>query len=227
MTFNSIRLLAAAAAFALAGTAASAATTTTFNFATGNGTYDAAAKAFTFSSGGLTLVTTGHLLNSDGTIGQLENIGQYSNGLGVTNYKDKSCFLWCTYTDEHYVDSTGSDEVIKFSFSEKVSLTQITFKYVDSSDDFSFSLYDGATLASYDSTIDISGHGYGWYNFGTPTMASTMFGIGAAGSGDEFKVKSITVKWNDVPAIPLPASGLLLIGALGGLGLARKRRKAA
>ena len=52
---------------------------------------------------------TGHLLNSDGTVGSQEKIGQYSNGLGVTNDNEYITILGHTkYTDAHFVDGWGS-----------------------------------------------------------------------------------------------------------------------
>ncbi|WP_281927119.1 VPLPA-CTERM sorting domain-containing protein [Roseibium album] len=50
--------------------------------------------------------------------------------------------------------------------------------------------------------------------------------IGAFDSNDEWKLKSITVDYTPTTPVPLPAGGLLLMGGLGALVIARKFQKA-
>lgn len=76
----------------------------------------------------------------------------------------------------------------------------------------------GTTLVGYLlSTADLAG---GW----TSPFTCPPFG-GDRGCNNPKDVSHISVYSNVVAAIPLPAAGLLLLGALGGLGLVRRRRK--
>ncbi len=54
----------------------------------------------------------------------------------------------------------------------------------------------------------------------------TLAGDGTSGSGTNFTVKTLeTYTFEPAATVPLPAGGLLLITALGGLGMARRRRR--
>ncbi|WP_103333544.1 VPLPA-CTERM sorting domain-containing protein [Pseudotabrizicola formosa] len=59
-----------------------------------------------------------------------------------------------------------------------------------------------------------------------PTVLS--FGIGASGKHDAFKITGMTAAHIETPAaVPLPAGGLLLLTAMGGMAALKRRRKAA
>jgi hypothetical protein len=192
-----------------------------------------------FSQNDLSLSVTGHLLNGDGSIGSQEKIGQYSNGLGVTNddeyvwdYKWKHTGngwvkdWYKVYTDSHFVDGKGFDEVVKFVFDKVVKIEKVWFTYNDHNDDFAFTVLDGVSGGTFYPSIDIPGSGfYSSYTFSKEWLA-TMFGIGATGMNDEYKIKKIKVSYEDHPnVIPLPAAGWLLLAGLGGLAAyGRKKR---
>ncbi len=209
MLMGFARAAVAAVAFALGSTAASASTITSYINLAGGGGYN---SSYTFTDGPLSLTTTGHLLNSNGSIGAQKTIGQWSGGLGV-----KSGLF-----DQHYVDSNGADEVIKFVFNMAVKIERVWFTYVDRNDDFSFSVVAGSAVQQYFPNIDIVGLGTASYEF-VGTHVSNVFGIGAAGFGDAFKVKAIKVSY-DVAPVPLPAAGWLLLVGLGGLALVGRRK---
>ena len=205
--------------------------------------------SLSFSDAGVDLTVTGHLQNSDGSIGSQEKVGQYGNGLGVTNdneyvWKTKTKYKWVKtrygwkkksykvsykhYTDQHFLDSNGENEVLKFAFSRDVTLNEITFSYGDSHDDFSFSVFADGSVQAFDKHVDIPDSFTSTYVFDT-LATSSMFGIGAYGYGDAFKVKSIKFSYDDgsdnTPPVPLPAGGALLLTGLGVLALRRRLSK--
>ncbi len=219
--------IVAPALFALSASVAGAATVTEVIDLRGYGGLDTSYD-YT-SSAGMGVTATGHYLNTDGSIGGDAMVGQYSHGLGVTT-ATTSCHWWqhCSHTpDEHYVDSYGPDEVVQFAFDSAVSISRIYFSYVSSWDDFSFSVIgSGGGVMSFNGDLDILGHGYGYYDFSGPLAISSIFGIGAAGYSDYFKIAALEVIWEEeTPAVPLPASALLMLGAFG--AMRRRRRKAA
>ena len=76
----------------------------------------------------------------------------------------------------------------------------------------------------------LSGDDAGLYDAGLVLMSFEMFGLNLGfvtealdGTGSTI-VAGGTLTFTEVQAIPLPATGLLLLGALGGLALVRRRR---
>jgi len=189
-------------------------------------------SSYTYTAGGgdLTMEATGHELNADGAIGDQVRINKTLGGLGVT-----TCGRFTCLTDSPTVDSFGSDEVIKFAFDSAVSIKRIYFSEIDASDDFSFSVIGaGCSVMDFDPRINMSLlGGFGLldgrsYEFAEPLAVSNIFGIGAHGFGDSFRIAALEIVWEeDTPAVPLPASALLMVGAFGTFGAMRRRRKAA
>jgi hypothetical protein len=229
--------LVAAAAMSLAAGMASATTIySTFDLTGHLGLQD----ELGFEQDGLRLTATGHLLNGDGSIGSLEKIGQYSNGVGVTNDDE---FVWDykwkytsngwekdwykKYTDAHFVDGKGFDEVVKFVFDKVVKIEKIWFSYNEAGDDFAFTVLDGANAGAFYATVGIPGTSfYSSFTF-TKEILASMFGVGATGKYDEFKIKKIKVSYEDHPeVIPLPAAGWLMVAGLGGLAALRRKKNA-
>ncbi|WP_299674645.1 VPLPA-CTERM sorting domain-containing protein [uncultured Roseobacter sp.] len=202
----------------------------------------AAGDSLEFESGDLTLSATGHLLNDDGSIGDIRRIGQY----GYETAWDWSSHSWTVqggglgvttgHRDSHQVDSRKGDEVIKLSFNKTVTIERLYFSLVDWDDDFAFSVVDGEDAGAFYPHVDIVGEGYGYYDF-HQDWTGTMFGIGAANSTchkrgktyscdnwDNFKLKGVKVSYDDISPVPLPAAGWMLIAAIGGMGLMRRRK---
>jgi len=70
------------------------------------------------------------------------------------------------------------------------------------------------------------GNGYAFYVLDTSDPLFGEYGTGNNSSASGTGYSHATVWYKGVPAIPLPATGLLLIGALGGFGLMRRKRAA-
>jgi hypothetical protein len=125
--------------------------------------------------------------------------------------------------DEHTIDSNGSDEDVKFTFSQEVTLLSATFKYWDdkgssTSNMDDFSLFVGTAPRFTDQTIVTgSSDGTATFNFTTVggDLTDSVFYIGARGDGDTFKLYSLTV---EIPAVPEPSTYLLMLSGLGLLG---------
>lgn len=207
----------------------------------GNQGLQGVGESLEFTSGGLSLSATGHIMNEDGSIGEVRQIGQY----GTETVFNRSTWTWQTAGgglgvttsahDSHQVDSRNNDEVIKLSFNKEVTLKRVYFSLVDWDDDFSFSMIDGDNAGAFYQNIDIAGQGYGYFDF-DQEWSGFVFGIGAADSTchawgfsyscdnkDNFKVTGVKVSYDEIAPVPLPAAGWLLIAAIGGLGVMRRR----
>ena len=102
---------------------------------------------------------------------------------------------------------------------------------------FKFDDVDGDTLASIDEVYDFSGVMVLGTEFTALTGLPAITGI-SDGTGEHFTFETALGGWiavpgslfivknSEIPAVPLPASGALLLPALGLLAFKRKRRKA-
>ena len=211
----SVRLASLAAGLLLAsamicGTALAA--PVTFNFS-GSGDQ---AQSMDFSQPGLNLTVSSNIANSSGVV-NAGNVGLWSNGLGILSGS----------SDQHFVDGRGNNEVLSFYFSQAVKFVSITFSYNDGNDDFAFFFNDDSNNnlvgdrvwrekdipSSGTFTLTALNSGSAYNAFGT------LFGIGAFGNNDEFKIASVTVS-----AVPIPGALPLLLSALGAMGWGARRR---
>jgi hypothetical protein len=127
-----------------------------------------------------------------------------SNGIGYCSNKD----------DNSELDGLDNDETITFTFDVLTTLLGIHFYGIGSNDDWDIS-FDGGT----------------WYTsgaasasfFGGNGIDVKFFSIRANGSDDEYRIKS----FSGVAVVPLPATALLLLGGIAGLGAIARQRKAA
>lgn len=170
------------------------------------------------------------------------NVGRYSSGLGVCSGSVTQSGFYCS-EDISSIDGYGtdiartvggstlaatgevgaSDEMVVFMFSEMVRLVSVSFTGFDSNDQFVFRVLD--PLGTYLTDLDANGaddaNSTPTYMFGDD-WTGTMFGIGARQNDDEFRISGLSFEY--VAPIPLPAGGVLLLTALGGLALARRRK---
>ncbi|SHG67839.1 VPLPA-CTERM protein sorting domain-containing protein [Cognatiyoonia sediminum] len=110
-----------------------------------------------------------------------------------------------------------------FDFGESVFLEEIRFSFAtDGQDQFDFRVYEPTIGFFFDDVDPVNNV----YTLNTPRRGS-VFGIGAT-RGADFKILSLTVdatlRTGEPPAVPLPASSLLLLAGLGGLGVMRKKK---
>lgn len=214
------RLFVAATALALMTGAANAATTFTFNHS------GSAVQSEVWNVGGIGLTTTAGVFNdSTGNVVLHPSVLLTLNGgYGYGVHSPGESFG----SPDHQIDGSGYNELVVLAFDKTVRLVSATFNFVERDDDFSF-LFGGiapGVMSLISNSADIPGTG----NNRTYTFAQNwtgmLFGIGANGNDDEFKLKSITVEAvSEVPvpaALPLLASGLLAAGVVG-----RRKRKAA
>ncbi|MGC3936962.1 VPLPA-CTERM sorting domain-containing protein [Roseobacter sp. EG26] len=233
----SVKYLAAgmtAAALTIFASSASAATMSATFDLTGNDSlrYNNLSNALDpMTQGGLTATfkagsTIGNITGvSNGTTGftnigvTLANdphIGRYGGGAGVVN---------STGDNDHQVDGSGYRDFIEVVFSQAVRLTSVDFSFFGGNDNMRW-LYDANEDGKIDDGdfISFSQSSDPFTNFGG--VSSKVWGIMAFDSNDEWKLRAVTAEY-DVPGVPLPAAGWMLIGALGGMGALRRRQKKA
>lgn len=207
-----IRLVTAAIAVALLAAPAAAATVS-FDFTGGSGR---SAATHAFSEDGLDLNVGGRkcFLGACGGV----PVQHWSNGFGV-DYG---------VLDNHQVDGALGNEAVTLAFSRAVSITALSFSYADRSDDVAvFRLADGAYVHEASGPIVRLGGRLGSFTL-TGGTSATGFAVAALDWDDAFKLRGVTVRYDDpeVAPVPLPAAGWMLLAAMGGLAAARRRARA-
>ncbi len=209
-----MKILTIAAALLCGAAGIAQAAPVTFDFTGGRGTQTA---SLSFAQGGLT-VDVLPLVYDDGyhLSGQHRTLGHWSTGLGVRDHGD----------GDHKVDGSGDNNAVALRFGREVTLLGATFSYADANDHVEVFLLDGRAGPNVRRGLGFSGTGSSASNvalvdFSSDMLTSRIFALGATDADDEWKLASITV---DVAAVPVPAAGLLLLGAMGAMGAMRRRR---
>ena len=141
------------------------------------------------------------------------------------------------YYDGHQVDGNKTNEAVVIKFDQKVKLISAKFSYVNGpsknsdGDDIDIFVEDLSNLGNliYDSGEWDIHSGNNPFNFEDQlgyALIGSLFGLGADGKNDAWKLKAITVA-KHIPEIPVPAALPLFLAGLGTIGWAKKRRKSA
>lgn len=161
---------------------------------------------------GLTLtMTSGYftLLTPPTTGGNLTRV---ADGLGVKQNR----------SDEPLIDNKGVNDLVFFAFSAPVDTVTLCFSNVDRRDDYIAFVFDGMQY----------NYLQGGALHGSETLAlngASGFALGAAGLfNSEFRIRhlSVTPTPPDLPDVPLPATAVLMMGAIGSLAALRRKARA-
>nr|WP_325249964.1 VPLPA-CTERM sorting domain-containing protein [Amylibacter sp.] len=175
------------------------------------------AKMLDFTQGGIGLTVSATKTNpKDVTSNSKVLVKDF--GLGVkSGKKDNSA----------KIDSKGAEETVVFNFDSDVSIESITFSKFKKRDDFGFATsgletLKGDVVETYTFTDDYTSNRFDVSALDTFLKKKNAF------KGSSFAIASITVRSADaIPTVvPLPAGGMLLLGALGALGFTRRRKRA-
>jgi hypothetical protein len=211
-----------ASAFALGAGAASAASIT-FDLL---GAYDTNEPSLNYSAGGVDLKVEGLRCDNSNKNCGAALIDQYGTGIGMDGGGG----------DSHQVDGSNYNEFLTLSFSEEVQFSSVSFTYYSAGDDFEFFTHTGSAwshVGRADACESNCGNSstINKYDF-LGTYVGTAFMVGSMATGDDWKLRAVTVDYTDdgngnLPPVPLPAAGWMLLAGLGGLGAMKRRQKSA
>ncbi|MEM9418808.1 MAG: hypothetical protein AAGA25_07145 [Planctomycetota bacterium] len=210
--------IALTAAAALTATSAHAGSTAKTYYLNG---YGGLAKSHTieYSDVDITATATAYDPKTKKTYDHNVYVGQYSNGMGVTNnvYRTKRGLR--STDGSHTVDGKGYDDTLWLSFSKPFEITGAMFTYVSRRyEDVKIVDGYGDTLGYYDLSKLAYRSGYAYLDLTDLGYTGDKIGFTAYGNHDSWKVKG--VKGHAVPTPSAAAAGLI-----GLIGLAARRRR--
>ncbi len=218
---KSIKMLSLAAVIGISGTFAAQAATFDFEtLAQGNeGTWDAKVGAPGLTVDGVTVKATADVAGGAEAWAYLDS---GTAGLGVCSVGILNGACDPSNDDNVGVSGDGGPiEHLFLEFSEKMSLFSLVLR------DANHLLFNGGDeilitnlTTGFSDFFAVGGSDLLDWGFGTDWQFEVATGDGHPSK--EFYISSVTVS-----PVPLPAGGLMLLAALGGLTAARRRRKAA
>lgn len=198
----------AIAALTLAAVLASNAQAATYNLAGGGGNLGGSEDfAATVGTGPTMTATAG----ADVLLANIPaSLVQSAGGLGVTRFLDGN---------PTQVDGSPllTSEYVTFNFAWAVKLLSFDLLGIDSNDNYDISVNGGSFMSGL-TALASNPVGVNNVAFFTIRASGTLFQDGILGN-DEFSLNSV-----NVASVPVPAAGLLLLGALGGLSALRRRK---
>lgn len=219
---SSWRPVALATAFAACFTvAAEAATIQQEIDLTGSG---GLATSHAFTAGSLSLTATAYK-HTDGALGDQIQVGRYASGLGASFSGD----------GDLKVEGAGPDEMVVFAFNRAVTLEKVWIRFFDDDDKLELAAYDTLLgLLAYRSLVPLTGTVTGAPNTSDDTgetslgagdmLSASVLGVGSRNGAFDFTISRLRVSYEmPVAAVPLPASGLLLLAGVAGLAALRRR----
>lgn len=224
MTIRTIVLAAAMTVVAGAASAASVSFATDRSWSSSGQTYgDVTVTGATMSEGGRILTNDEHVASWAGRNGGLGVVSGDYVTYGNNDYRTRR-----GYVDQHTIDGQGANEMALLNFgSMRVEIRSVTFNYWDRNDDFDVGVFDSLAIGTqampFRDDIDTRGNSSRkTFYFSPGTLVGSIFGFGADGPSDEFKLAGIS--YREVAAVPLPAGAVLLLTGLAGFGAMRRRK---
>lgn len=238
--FRLISIIAAAAALTMAGPVSAA---VTISFAGGNSaTSGTSGNIASYTSGGVSVQASGWTIN--GLALETAYLGQYSNGLGVTNTSEGTG----TLASANSIDNTNGYDFALLVFNQPVSLlsavltpyqagadNDATIAYANLAGAFTSPAPTAVGLNSpiwsglISTAFSVSGNNNS--PFSTAISPGTAYGnvwfvsadiLGLDQTADGFRLSSVTV---NTPAVPEPSSWMMALLGFGAIGSALRRNR--
>lgn len=231
MKFNWLSSIRACLVTAAMTCAATTATAVTINFDVDRRlTQDT--NTYTSTNGTVSVDVDGIRVGTSGTIQDSQEFwtGSFESTTGNGGLGVYHCSLRNLCIDNPLIDGQGPDEFALIDFGDLVvQIASVTFAAWDWDDTFAYGIYTstarGTSPITYIENVNEGVTNPYTHLFGAGEVIGSIIGFGADNGADNFLLQSIT--FDVIAAVPLPAGGLLILTALGGLILMRRRKEGA